>query len=255
MTQEELMEKLEMLQQQVEQLEQEVARCRDRDEIENLVAKYQNYYSAGQGERIVSELLARDREDVSHEFGPSGLYIGPDKVATFYQKDVLPGHLVINTMTTPLIQVAKDRESARGIWFCIGTETDAGELGPNPPRTLERRALLTSVTPDGKAYQAEWVWHKIAIDFIRQSEGWKIWHLHGYDVFRCPFQQDWVTFSEKRFDIDGLAIDLLTTPNVPMLENIPTYPTEFHWQYRKDAVPVLEPQPPEPYEHWDGQAI
>ena len=36
-----------------------------------------------------------------------------------------------------------------------------------------------------------------------------IWHMHIYDIFRCPFGQDWVTFSAQRPALNELwAVEL-----------------------------------------------
>lgn len=246
---------LAALQRRLDALEQELARRRDREEIENLAARYQHYWTAGQGGRIVDELWARRAEDVSSEVGPSGVYIGLERLASYYQKEAAAGRLTVHTMTTPDIQVAGDGRTARGLWLSIGSESDAGELGEHPPKTLQERLLLTSRDSQGRAYRAEWVWQKFAVDFLREDGRWKLWHLHVYELFRCPYQTDWVAFSSQRQALDGLRTDTLFTPDRLPPPGAPrefnaTEASTFHWQYAVDAVPVLQPEPLKPYEHW-----
>jgi len=58
----------------------------------------------------------------------------------------------VNTLTTPVIEVAGDGETARAVWFCPGLE---------------------GATP---------TWIKYGCDFKKQDGEWKIWHLHVYGM-------------------------------------------------------------------------
>lgn len=236
------------LEERIARLEEQLARRNDRDEIENLVAVHQHYMTANQGERAFDELYSRTREDVTTEIGASGVYFGRKKARTYYEKDNVPGRLFVHTLTTPDIAVSRDRTTAKGIWFTVGAESDAGDLGDYPPATLDYRELLTSSTEDGKMYMAEWLWGKLEIDFVREDDGWKIWHYHYHELFRCPYNMDWVQFSKVRQYADGLRLDLIYTSNIPYApgepnENHADFATTTHWQYRLDALPELVPEP------------
>ena len=50
----------EKLLQRLEALETKLSRLEDKAEIENLMAKHNFYFSAGQGRRIVPELWTKD---------------------------------------------------------------------------------------------------------------------------------------------------------------------------------------------------
>jgi hypothetical protein len=60
--------------------------------------------------------------------------------------------LQIQALTTPVIEVAGDGETARAVWFCPGLE---------------------GLTP---------TWMKFGCDFKQQDGEWKIWHLHVYGI-------------------------------------------------------------------------
>jgi hypothetical protein len=60
--------------------------------------------------------------------------------------------LRVNGLTTPVIEVAGDCETARAVWLCPGLE---------------------GTTP---------TWTKYACDFKKQDGEWKIWHLHAYGL-------------------------------------------------------------------------
>ena len=229
-------------------LEEKLDRQADRSAIENLAAAHQHYMTGNEGEKAFDTLWARERDDVTIEIGSAGVYAGRKKTRTYFEKEKRPGRLFVHTLTTPDIVIDEDRKTARGLWFTIGAESDAGELGPVPPETLEDKELMTSRTPDGKVYMAEWLWGKLAIDFVNENGAWKIWHYQYYELFRCPYQMDWVQFSQLRQYADGLRDDLIFTSNLPYAsgepnENHADFATTYHWQYRVDAMAETVPEP------------
>ena len=227
-------------------------RLEARGEIENLLGEYLHLRMAGDGQAILERIWSR-REDIRIEYGASGPYQSRSKVATFYQKDCLPGKFTLLQANTPVIRVAGDGRSARGLWMVLGTETDAGDLGPEPPTDPNRRALLSSQTPEGRAYTAEWTFLRLGADFLKEEAGWRLWHLHVYEIMRAPYDQDWVQYATKRFETDGMRLDALFRSNLPFgeeepPENLATGATTFHWQYTVDGLPPALPRVPEPYQ-------
>ena len=75
--------RLQKLEAQSSTLERQLSELRARAEIADLMGRYAVYYGAGWGERIVSELWSRDEENVSLEYGASGIYTGRWKSETF----------------------------------------------------------------------------------------------------------------------------------------------------------------------------
>jgi hypothetical protein len=67
---------------------------------------------------------------------------------------------VMHTQETPVIEVAGDGKTAKGLWYSIG-------IGVRP-----------NVKSDGTYTKStEWMWEKYAVDFIKEDGKWKIWHL------------------------------------------------------------------------------
>jgi hypothetical protein len=60
--------------------------------------------------------------------------------------------LLVHSLTTPVIEVAGDCETARAVWLCPGLE-----------------GMTTT-------------WTKYGCDFKKQDGEWKIWHLHAYGL-------------------------------------------------------------------------
>ena len=240
-------EKLDALQRQVDQLQALLTRRTDREEIANLMGRYQYLFAAYRCTDILNELWSRD-PDIHLEDGPSGVYLyDRNGVGDYYRQrfgegsDPNPGEMRMDTLTTPVIEVAADGRTAKGVWISTGHESAAF-----PDGTESGIPTVDSAAPDayGNRVFAHWVWKKYAVDFIREANGWKIWHLHIYDVFRCPFDENWVTYSIRR-DEDDAALDSRIRLDHGGIT--PENPTTFHWQYRTDTVPVLEPKPPVPY--------
>lgn len=215
-------------------------------EISNKMARYAFYLGAGEGRRIVDELWTGS-DEASLEYGASGVYKGLWKVRTYYVKEKLPGILTTLSLSSPLLDIAPDLTTARGLWTAFCTETDAGDLGSVPPeRSDGRRPLLTSMT-GGQSYRAEILLQKYEVRFVFEKDCWKISHLHIGEYFRCPYNRDWVLFAKERFFNDGMWLEALFDTPEPLPEeahgeNLPSGPSTWHWQYTTDSAAVLLPE-------------
>ena len=69
---------------------------------------------------------------------------------------------VMHTQETPVIEVAGDGKTAKGIWYSIGL------------------AVNGNVSADGQAsISTGWMWEKYAVDFVKEDGEWRIWHLYS----------------------------------------------------------------------------
>jgi len=69
---------------------------------------------------------------------------------------------VMHTQETPVIEVAGDGKTAKGIWYSIGLAVNGTVTASGP----------TSVSTG-------WMWEKYAVDFAYEDGKWKIWHLYS----------------------------------------------------------------------------
>lgn len=244
-------ETLALMQKQIDELKAAAAARSARDEITNLMGRYQYLHAAHMDQQILDELWAKD-PDIHMEEGPYGVYLfDRNGVGDYYtQKYQMgspaePGRLTITSISTPVIEVAADGKTAKGLWISFGTES-----GAYPQGTKSGLPSVDSREPDefGNRVLAHWVWQKVAADFLLENGVWKIWHLHIYELQRCPFDENWVTFAKKRF-ADQAALD--SEMRLCMTGITPEEPTTDHWQYSPDALPVLMPVPPMPYGSFD----
>lgn len=247
-------EELEKLIQRVESAEREAARAMAVNAVQNIASKFFWYHANFRDDLIISEgLWAKNAPDIHAEYGLSGVYRGYENVIQFNQGRPCPaGKMLFHAIDTPVIEVAEDCKTAKGVWLLHGAEG-----GSVPENTVG--PVLTKAEPyDGLRTWAHWTWAKYAMDFIVEDGQWKLWHFHGYDFCRAPFDMDWVNFAMREADHSTQA-NQTGNPikygdekgNLVYMEPADAPPT-FTWCYDgKTSKAVLEPRPPKPYRSFD----
>ena len=209
-------------------IDDRIARLEAVHEIQNLMGRYSFWHTANMHRECLS-LFAMKTPDVRAEM-MWGVYEGPESLERLYPgfhvwvDGDAKGVMHMHTLTTPVIEVAADGQTARGVWISPGHET------------------MSFSTGEDRDPEAHWGWCKYGCDFIREDGEWKIWHLHVFGIFLAPYDRSWVEQPE----------DMVDAP--PMLdEHKPDRPPTTHWQYRPDRVYVNEPAPPSPYTTFDQE--
>jgi hypothetical protein len=211
---------MEKFEKRIMDLEQELARAKAVNEIQNLFGRYMYLHTAGKNKKC-TELFAQTR-GTSVEFHSMGLFREIEGVQKLYEVNMggdrkfFPGGLFEHTLTTPVIEVAKDGRTAKGLWISPGHETF-----PNNEGKLE----------------AHWMWCKYAVDFLKEDETWKIWHYQVFMSFLCPFDKPWTEPMEG--------------PGRPPMQNADG-PTTYHKPYSLNSSPEYWPAPPDPYDTFEG---
>lgn len=161
-------------------LEEQVGRWEDQRDIKNLMGIYVNHIIMNMDAEIFDALWS-SRDDVCYGDN-DGWYVGPDAVRGYYQavraRNALVAELLqrkfpqeigqrtaeenfgIGTfrdfpVACPVIEVAGDGQTAKGLWYCWGSQAQVLSCGPT----------------------ASWTWGYYAADFVREGNGWKLWHL------------------------------------------------------------------------------
>ena len=170
------------------------------------------------------------------EFVNSGVYEGAEAAMKFMvdlhkfagtMGATQAGRLTMHPLTTPVIEVAKDGKTARGLWISPGIET----------HYIEGKPLACSV------------WESYAADFVKEDGVWKWWHVHLYRAFIVPFDKSWVDI-----DVNEFYKTLGRSPTVYPADLQPDRPTTYHKMFSlNDTCCWTEGMPPapEPYETWD----
>lgn len=221
----------------------------DRAEIQNVANRYQYYHSLIL-DRNIPSLYAQHTQVTRHDVG-RGIFVGLDSIRK-YHSDVRPrlrGKTIIHAQGNPIIEVARDRKTAKGLWFSSGFEGAPYVNGPDPQQ--EDMGPVMWQDRYGFPKWAFWVWHKIGIDFILEDGAWKIWHYCYFELFRAPFDQELIDYVLYRGpnSMDGVLRRLFdrTLPNPLNAKHTLPSPVEI-CGYDITQPPSLYMREPEPYE-------
>ena len=234
--------RLEKIEQQLCSLEKKLKCHEDRIAVENLVGRYASWMAAGRFEDILHKLWSQ-RVDRTLEEGAFGVYSDTQLplfgLDSFYNQRYgmaisgksepeKRGRMTIVTFTSPEITVAEDGDTAEGTWFSIGNESRVwfdGQMSGLP--SVDSRAA----DEKGRRYAAFWVWQRYQVKFIREDNEWRIWKMHIWDIFRCPYEENWISYAVKRYDDDENMDSQIRFGDNPTHS---IYPTTEHWQYSPD---------------------
>lgn len=209
------------LEERIAQLEHELARERAVREIQNLMGRYTVNHTPATVHQAV-EFFALELPDVSAEVGNLGVYVGEAGIRELFG-DRLPmepkGNLLLHYLATPMIEVAADGNSARGVWRSPGVEAVRA--------------------PDGAQPVALCSFGAYAVDFVRIGGTWKIHHLQWFRTIKSSFAEGWVK-------------DLSVTRTEPAPESPNVRPSTYDNPYTPDGVQQPVPPCPSPYETYDG---
>lgn len=217
----------------------------DLREIKNLMGKYSMSVVLMRHRTIFKDFWSA-REDVCLGFN-HGYYKGGEAVREYYRsygdsimktsgymQKLFPaelgklseeelfgtGRFEMKPLTSPVIALSGDGETAKGLWCCLGAESGVDERGP-----------LSS-----------WTWGYCAVDFVREADGWKIWHLQALEDVKFLGGQSWGKVEEVYPPLPEFA-ELgdfkLPAPNVPRTVRA---------RYGADRPLTPPPRIPEPYE-------
>ena len=133
----------------------------DIHEINNLMSLHAWYHAALMHDVEIEEIWSK-RDDIVLWFEASGRLEGPEAIKAGYGRKVsreeTKGFFSWHTITTPVVEVAADGQTAKGIWYTPG---------------------IAGFFPEGKS-NFNWMFEKYGVDFIREDGVWKIWHMHVY---------------------------------------------------------------------------
>ena len=221
-------------------------RANDRGEIENLFNRYMYLHNAFQDEQIIPLWVKPGTPGIRARYTNAGQYTDHESVIRYHRDRPNPvGKLILHYTTTPVIEVAADGETAKGVWIMTGNES-----GLTDPEVAKESPdyMYSPGEVQGKKVWAHWVWCKYAVDFLRQDGEWKIWKFRCYELLRAPFEENWISFAEK--NQHAFALDLMYFGDdgkpVFMPPADEPVPTEYH-PYSPSARQTLEPQPPVPH--------
>jgi hypothetical protein len=200
-------------------------------EIQNLMGRYVWEHEVQKDPEFIDTKFAKDNPDVSWEVAHMGLYQGREAVKEILTQhgprggSITPGTMFVHTLTTPVIEIAEDGQTAKGVWKSPGAETI------KDPQTGKLRGM--------------WAWTKYACDFVKEDGKWKILHYHVYRIFMTPADVNYTDEYESKF-----MSKAMTAPSASVAGTTGSShkePTTYDNPFTTKYVPALVPAPPEPY--------
>lgn len=224
-------------------LEEEMDRIWNVEQVKTLMHKrvYLQTADRRQEELDTMWVSGPDYRETASYGSNWGYYVGMDEIRRYYvdrHRSALEeqkaangaaepnlGNLYAHPLSTGLVELAKDGKTAKGLWYSIGNEAMA--------------------RPDGTAH-VQWMLGKVAADFVREEDGWKLWHLvvstdvdcqAGHNYGEYPVYVDWSAQSDNPVRRE------FGSPTLEML----THDVTFNWW---DDYP---PVPPREYERFTDE--
>ncbi len=116
-----LLARIEKLEQALGDARHEADMAADRGDIENLFSNYMYLHNAFQDEKIKALWAKRGTPGMSAQYSNNGVYTSYDSIMAYHTGRPTPtGKLIFHYTTTPSIQVAGDRKTAKGVWIAAG---------------------------------------------------------------------------------------------------------------------------------------
>lgn len=148
-------------------------------------------------------------------------YLGSDKSA----EDLKGlGVLEEKPMADPVIEIAGDRKTAKGVWYSHGSFSD--------------------ITPRGPL--AFWTFGVFAVDFIYEDEQWKIWHMLYLEDIKSPVSLSFAAQDMERFPLLDEFEELSALKDAE-----PAVSAMLREYYRPDRPFAKLIDLPQPYETFD----
>lgn len=221
-----------------------VGRWEERREIKNLMGRYAVSFLLKKEASMFETFWSR-REDVSMGTN-DGWYVGREAISGWFEaidkatalkaallKADLPeklgnendadiygiGDFDVKPLGTPVIELADDLQTAKGIWYSQGSKADVTEAGP----------------------VSFWTFGVFAVDFICEDGAWKIWHLQYLEDIKSICGQSWAGPQTPFPELEAYAP--LKELKVPQ----PTVQVTLREYYTPTRPMAKLPRLPEPY--------
>lgn len=247
----EIQSTLDTLKAEIAELKRTAERAADRGDVENLFNRYMYYHNAFQDERIIPMWVKNGTPGIQAQYTNAGIYNTWESVIRYHQGRPTPtGKLILHYTTTPVIEVAKDGNTAKGVWVMAGCESG---LSTHEEAQKMPDFMFSPQEVQGKKVWAHWVWCKYAVDFLNQDGEWKIWKFRCYELSRAPYEENWISFAEKNTHAFELDLMYFGDDGLPVFMPPADAPAANPYSpYRPDTKQTLTPEPPVPYDTHSG---
>jgi hypothetical protein len=202
--------------------EELLQRVLDVEAVKTLIYRRVYYLAADRREDELNDLWVSEPawRDTASYGSNWGYYVGMSEIEKYYAANRATlksrGRVSAHPASTGLVELAGNGETAKGMWYCISQETNA--------------------LPEGDAL-ALWILEKLAVDFRKETNGWRIWHLVTATDLSC---EAGTNYSEQPVYPDAANDPMASEFGAPTIRML-THDATFNWWDNY-------PPPPEPYE-------
>jgi hypothetical protein len=182
------------LERQLATLRLETERAQARGAIENVFNRYQFLHTAFRDPEIITDLwVKKGTPGISAQYTNTGVYSTWESVMAYHRNRPNPvGKLLVHINANPVIEIAADGASAKGLWLMSGLES--GLVTPENAKSAPE-GFFEPGQVDGKKVWAHWVQCRYGLDLLKQDGQWRIWHFRCVEISRAPFSQNWIAFA------------------------------------------------------------
>lgn len=218
-------------------------RMEDMRAIRNLMGRMtQEMMYKGEG-NFFAAFWSTEREDVSLGVN-DGWYLGPEAIGAYYEaiakrtqlsdavmKKRFPtlapegygiGQMDLKPLSSDLVEVAGDGETAKGMWAVQGSDCRIGVEGP----------------------LSYWTIGIYAADFRKENGQWRLWHLLDLRDIDHPCGEKW--WQPRRERPVEAGFEDMARASLP----VPSVPAALHTLWTPERVGGRMPECPQPYEHF-----
>ena len=163
----------------------------------------------------LEECMQAGKLDLMHQKYPDQVMLTDDFLGV--------GDLDILCSGSGYIEIAKDGKTAKGLWYTLQMTAEPNETG---------------------APQAFFHAGRVAVEFIKEENEWKIWHYRTSPDFSYRLPQAHLQAGMDNCD------DIHPHPGHPK-PNLKLKPLQDADMYSVTRVPASVPELPQPYDHWN----
>jgi len=155
--------------QMTEEAQKAALKAADIAACNNLMSLHSWYHAAMQNDVELEKIWAQRDDSIWAQTG--GYWKGIENIKKNYgqkaTEDATKGGYVWHTITSGVVEIAEDRQTAKGVWYTPGGGGQA---------------------KNGKL-DFGWMWEKYGVDFIRENGVWKVWHMKVYTDWAMPLYE------------------------------------------------------------------
>jgi hypothetical protein len=146
------------------------------------------------------------------------------------------GAFQFHTVSTPVIEIAADRKTAKGVFYT------AGMIG-RAPKNGEKNG--------------QWMWERYGMECVREDGVWKIWHLHVYTDFGVDIGKDLSHNTPPsgggtppggaQQKAEKFGQETQNNANAESIRATANAQSDGYPEFGTDSAAILMPRPPDPY--------